>query len=118
MAFRIKHLKTGKYLSITRVNSRPVLKSKSQIYKDGFIAGSGPNEGLYYKFKLIEENYSANEIVDDEKLMNEEYQYSLFGFKSTLNSKLTTENRPLKEDYLYLYHIHSKCYIKIIKLTE
>ena len=105
MAFRIKHFKTNKILSITEVTDEKKDKLK------GIIEGTGLNNKKLYKFTLIDNNI---ENLNEQIFLSQEYQFSLFGFKKTNKSKSYESTKPSINDFLKLYHVNTQCYIKII----
>ena len=111
MTFRIKHFKTNKILSIVEVK-----EDKKELDKNkGIMKGIGINDNKRYEFALIDnifDNSSPNSI-DSEKMLSTEYQFSLFGFKKTNKSKSVDSTKPSINDFLKLYHVKTKSYIKI-----
>ena len=119
MVFRIKHFKTNKILSITQVDPgelQSLLKDIDMVNK-GYLKGSGINVGKVYKFILVDDKMKNN-FANEEILLSEEYQYSLFGFQKTIKSITYYSNRPTKNDFLRLFHISTQSYLKIIPLSE
>ncbi len=108
MIFRIKHFKTGKILTIKPIELDEYI-SENEFVKRGFLKGSGVNEGKIYKFDLIE---------DDFKMLSEDYYYSLFGFKKTIKSASYNFSRPEKNDFLRIFHVQTKSFLKIIPSNE
>ena len=108
MIFRIKHFKTGKILTIKPIELDEFI-SENEFFKRGFLKGSNANEGKIYKFDLVE---------DDSKILSEDYHYSLFGFKKTIKSSSYNLTRPEKKDFLRIFHVQTKSYLKIIPSNE
>ena len=118
MVFRIKNFKTNKILSICPVNlsnnsnnNLDNLLSEEDMYQKGYLKGSGVNSSKYYKFALVDEKTLTGQ---DEDILNEEYQYSLFAFKKAVQSKTFNSNLPEKIDFLRLFHIATQSYLKVI----
>ena len=122
MVFRIKNFKTNKILSICPVNNNnnsnsniDNLLSEEDMYKKGYLKGSGVNNAKYYKFGLVDEKTLTG---TDEDILNEEYQYSLFAFKKMIQSKTFNSNLPEKNDFLRLFHIATQSYLKVIPFDK
>ena len=119
MVFRIKHFKTNKILSITQVDPgelQSLLKDIDMVNK-GYLKGSGINVGKVYKFILLDDKM-GNNFTDQEIILSEEYQYSLFGFQKTIKSITYYSNRPTKNDFIRLFHLATQSYLKIIPLSD
>ena len=109
MAFRIKHFKTNKILSITEVKDES--SDKLSFKHKGMMKGAGINDKKLYKFTLLDNNI---ENLNEQIFLSHEYQYSLFGFKKTNKSKSYESTKPSINDFLKLFHVNTQCYIKII----
>ena len=117
MTFRIKHFKTNKILSLVEVTDERTLDRNKGIMK-------GKNDdNKRYQFALIDNIFdgvfgdsSTNPTISEkmsEKMNSTEYQFSLFGFKKTNKSKSVDSTKPSINDFLKLYHVKTKSYIKI-----
>lgn len=116
MAFRIKNFKTNKILTIVPVDSSTIIESlvsEEDLNKKGYLRGSEINSGKLYKFALVDDDI-GNGINSDDKILNEDYQYSLFAFEKTIKSSTFYSTRPEKNDFLRLYHLSTRSYLKII----
>ena len=117
MAFRIKNFKTNKILTILPVDNADQIESlvsEEDLNKKGYLKGSEANAGKLYKFALVDDKI-GNGINSDDSILNEEYQYSLFAFQKTIKSSTFYQSRPEKNDFLRLYHVSTKSYLKIIQ---
>ena len=117
MAFRIKNFKTNKILTILPVDNAEQIESlvsEEDLNKKGYLKGSEANAGKLYKFALVDDKI-GNGINSDDSILNEEYQYSLFAFQKTIKSSTFYQSRPEKNDFLRLYHVSTKSYLKIIQ---
>ena len=120
MIFRIKNFKTNKILSVCPTslneNNLDTLLSEEDLYKKGYLEGSGTNNGKFYKFCLVDDKIISKE--DKDININEDYQYSLFAFKKMIQSKTYYSHLPEKNDFLRLFHIATQSYLKIIPIDN
>ena len=105
MTFRIRHFKTNKILSIIEAKDDRMGPFKKTV---DFAEG---NDTKLYKFVLIDNEIEHS--FNEQKFLSKEYQYSLFGFKKTNKSKSADSTYPAINDFLKLYHVKTKCYVKI-----
>ena len=104
MTFRIRHFKTNKILSLIETKD-----DRMNPFKKNVVEGK---DTKLYKFVLIDNEIEHS--FNEQKFQSKEYQYSLFGFKKTNKSKSADSTYPAINDFLKLYHVKTKRYIKII----
>jgi hypothetical protein len=115
MTFRIKNFKTGKYLSIKKIAKK---ESEAVAHKIGHLQ----SKNAIYKFGLIDDVKQENE----DHYLSEEYQYSLFGFHpsshiegtSVVASANNSSSRAEKNQFLRIFHVATKSYLKILYLDD
>jgi hypothetical protein len=107
MAFRIKNYKSNKYLSLKKFDKTTMNMKQDQWDKIGMIQGIDKNQ--IYKFVLID---ADSDKKFEDKIISQAYQYSLFGFHPSF--KTFTHSRVEKNQFLRIYHIATKSYLKIL----
>jgi hypothetical protein len=107
MAFRIKNYKSNKYLSLKKFDKTTTNFKPDQWDKIGMIQGIDKNQ--IYKFVLID---ADSDKKFEDKIISQAYQYSLFGFHPSF--KTFSHSRVEKNQFLRIYHIATKSYLKIL----
>jgi hypothetical protein len=107
MAFRIKNYKSNKYLSLKKFDKNNVNFKQETWDKLGMI--QGVDKSQIYKFVLID---ADSDKKFEDKIISQAYQYSLFGFHPSF--KTSPHSRVEKNQFLRIYHIATKSYLKIL----
>ncbi len=104
MCFRLKSYHNDKFLTLKKL--RQIEEDNSYLCNTIRISDSDD----YYKFELVD---SIKEM-SDEYLLSSEYRYSLFAFCPSINDSSKINSKVKKNEFLRIFHVESKCYLKII----
>ena len=102
--------------NIKKLNNNNILnrlsffKDNNQNINNKFL---NSNKNIYYKFQLVDGN--TCDTINDKHITSSEYQYSLFGFHPSHNlTNNIVSKRPEKNNFLRIYHLATKSYLKIV----
>jgi len=105
MCFRLKSFHNNKYLTLKKLHENE--EYNSYICNSLRISDSSDE---YYKFELVD---SIKEM-SNEYLLSSEYRYSLFSFCPSINDSSKINSKVKRNEFLRIFHVESKCYLKII----